>query len=638
LYVAVQDGADPLFKNQEANGNWIGIQPIATETGIDAIGLRLEFSYNNGQQAIREVNGGSSYLSQNARSILIGVDDAQQLDVLTLRWPSGIVQQFTGDTDNLNVNQILSITEQLPLPPAKILLETSAINLLANGVSEAILTATVLTAENKRVLVNDRAIQFRIETGEGIFVGSDSIAVKDGIAGARYRVGNTPGHVSLIAESPGLTLGRVEIELIKPFGDDALTIRTIAGSGAAAPLGGGFNGDGGPATEALLQLPQTILADAHGNIYIGDTNNNRIRKVESETNIIQTFAGVDFAIANGDNGPPTEATILTPRGLALTPEGDLLVGEAGAQTIRKIFIQRDSIVTIAGSGIAQFSGDNGPAVNANLKTPLGIATDSQGNLYIADSFNRRVRKVDTNGIITTFAGSGSPDSDGFSGDGERATLARLSRVSDVAADSLGRIFIADTQNHRIRMVDTNGIITTIAGTGNEAFSGDGGPGTQADLNSPQGLAVDNQGNLFIADTGNHRVRLLNLNTGIIQTVAGTGNGQLDLEEGGALAVSLNSPQGLAITSTGTVLIADRSNHRIRELSIQFDLPSLFTPQEKTVDFNADGQIDFSDFLLFVNAFGHTDSRFDLNSDGAINLSDFILFASALEANQTVVRP
>ncbi len=631
LYIAVQNGADPLFKNQEANGNWIAIHPITTETGIDAIGLRIELSYNNGQ-AIREINGGSSYLSQNARNILIGVNDAEQLDLLTLRWPSGIVQQFIGTEDNLRANQTLSITEEKPLPPTKILLETSATNLLANGVSEAVLTATVLNIENKRVLVSDRAILFRIETGDGIVLGGDSITVKDGIALARYRAGQLPGRVTLIAQSPGLANGRVEIELLKLFGDDALTVRTIAGSGFSA----GFSGDGGPATEALLQFPRDVLADAQGNVYIADSGNNRIRTINAETGNILTRVGNPLSITSGDGGPATEARIIDPQGITFAPTGNLIIGEAGGQVIRRV--QNDTITTIVGTGSAQFGGDNGPAANANLNRPLGVATDPQGNLYIADSFNRRIRKVDTNGNMTTFAGFGSPDSDGFSGDGGPANTARLSRVSAVATDSLGRVFLADTQNHRVRLIDTNGIITTIAGTGNQGFSGDGGPGNQADLDSPQGLAIDSQGNLFISDTGNHRVRLLNLTTLLIQTVAGTGNGQLDLEDGGALAVSLNNPQGLAISPTGTVLIADRSNHRVRELSIQFDLPNLFTPPEKSADFNADGQLDFSDFLLFINAFGNTDAQFDLNSDGLVNLNDFILFASALETNQAVVRP
>ncbi|MGA1195062.1 MAG: FG-GAP-like repeat-containing protein [Candidatus Latescibacterota bacterium] len=631
IYVAVQNGADLLFKNREANGNWLNIQPIATETGIDAIGLRLEFSYNNGQQAIREISGGSSYLSQNARNILIGVNTAEQIDILTLRWPSGIVQQFIGTEDNLRVNQTLSITEQQPLPPAKILLEANPTNLLANGVSEAILTATVLNAENKRVLISNRAIQFRIITGDGIFVGGDSTAIKDGIATARYRAGQTPGRVTISAQSPNLIASQVNIELIKPIGEDALTMRTIAGSGFL----GGFSGDGGLATEAALQLPSDVLADEQGNIYIADTNNNRIRKIDATTGNILTIIGSAIGSSGGDGGPASDATVATPQGITFTPTNNLIISEAGGQVIRRV--QNDTITTIVGTGVAQFGGDNGPAINANISRPLGVATDRQGNIYIADSFNRRVRKIDTNGIITTFAGTGSPDTDGFSGDGGPASLARLSRISSVAVDSLGRVFIADTQNNRVRMVDTNGIITTIAGTGIGRFGGDGGSGTLADLDSPQGLAVD-QNNLYIADTGNQRIRLLNLSTGLIQTVAGTGQGTLDLEEGGALAVSLNNPTGLAIGPTGTVLIADRSNHRIRELSIQFDLPNIFNPTEKTADFNADNKLDFADFLLFVNAFGKTDARFDLNSDGLINLSDFILFARAFETNQAIVRP
>lgn len=631
LYVAVQNGADALLKNQEANGNWIFIHPIATETGIDVIGLRVEFSYKNeAGKAIREIGGGSSYLSQNARNILIGVNDAEELDLLTLRWPSGIVQQFIGSVDNLRVNQTLTITEEPPLPPTQIVLETNTANLLANGVSEAVLTATIVDTENKRVLVNDRAVQFRIETGDGIFIGSDSIAVRDGLASTRYRASQTPGRVTFIAQSPGLIDGRVDIQLLKPLGNEALTIRTIAGTG-----NGGFNGDGGLATEASLQLPSDVHTDAQGNVYIVDTGSNRIRLITLETGIIQTHTGTGPRSSEGDGGPSSEAALAEPQGLTIF-SNSLFISEAGGQRVRRV--QNDTITTFAGTGVAQFSGDNGPATNANVSRPVGLATDTQGNLYIADSFNRRVRKVTPNGIITTIAGSGTPDIDGFSGDGGLATFARLSRVSAVAVDSIGRVFIADTQNHRIRMINTNGIIITIVGTGNSGFNGDGGPGTQAEINSPQGLAVDNQGNLFITDTGNQRIRLFNLNTGIIQTVAGTGLNQLDVEEGNALDVSLNNPQGLDITPTGTVLIADRSNHRIMELSIQFDLPNLFNPQEKSADFNADGKLDFADFLLFVNAFGNADDRFDLNSDGLINLNDLILFATAFETNQTIVRP
>ncbi|MDA0709657.1 MAG: FG-GAP-like repeat-containing protein [bacterium] len=630
MYVAVQKGPDALFRNQESNGNWIAIWPISTESGVDAIGLRVELSYGNGRQAIREISGGSSYLSQNDRNLLVGLADAQQLDVLTLRWPSGIVQQFVGGVDNLRVNQTLSITETPPLPPSKIRLESNAGSLLANGVSEAILTATILNDDDKRVLISDRAVRFRIETGDGIFVGSDSVAVKDGFATARYRASQTPGPVRLVAESAGLTAGRVAIDLIKPFGDQALTVRTVAGSGAP-----GFDGDGGPATESSLQLPRDVLTDANGNIYIADTANNRIRFISVATGFIETRVGTGLSTSSGDGGPAVGAAIADPQGLTLF-NGRLYIGEAGGQVIRRVL--NDTIATAAGTGVAQFGGDGGPATRANLNRPLGIATDLNGNLYVADSFSRRVRKIDPSGIISTLAGSGSPDVDGFSGDGGPANLARLSRVSAVVVDSLGRVFIADTQNHRIRMVDTNGIITTVAGSGIQGFAGDGGPAALADLSSPQGLTLDRQDNLYIADTGNHRVRLVNLSTRLIQTVAGTGNARFDLEEGGARAVSLNNPTGLAVGPTGTVFIADRSNHRIRELSIQFDLPSLFAPTEKSADFNGDGQVSFSDFLLFVGGFQSQDARYDLNGDGFVNLADFILFASALASHQTLVRP
>ena len=169
--------------------------------------------------------------------------------------------------------------------------------------------------------------------------------------------------------------------------------------------------------------------------------------------------------------------------------------------------------------------------------------------------------------------------------------------------------------------------------GQDGFAGDGGAATQAQLSSPQGIAVDARGYLFIADTNNHRIRLLDLNGGLIQTVAGTGSGQFDGEEGGALSVSLNAPQGLDLSPTGTLLIADAANHRIRELSVLFDLAFALpaVPQAKSFDFNADGRFDFDDFRIFVNAFDSADMRFDLNADGRVGFGDFLHFAKVYEA-------
>ena len=626
FYVAVQDSSDALFRNREAEGNWIAIRLRGTESSTDAIGTRLKIEFKDGdgnnRHAIREITGGASFLSQDALLPTFGVGEAEKIEVLSLRWPSGIVQQFRGDRDDLSVNRVIDITEQPPQPPARVLLYADATNLLANGLSEIELTAQIATIDNRPLFTSNRAVIFRIESGSGLIIssqrsepaGGDSIAVRDGVAYARFRAGQDQERVVIVAESAGLESGSVEIELIKPFAEDALTIRTIAGS---SDEGGGFQGDGGAAIEARLQRPQGVLVDPLGNIYIADTENHRIRFVSVETGIIQTIAGTGVA-----------EDLNTPRGMVL--QGDLLISQMGNHVVSTV--QNDVLFAFAGIGIGQFGGDGGRALDANLRSPAGLAVDQHGNIYIADTDNHRIRKVDSNGIITTAVGSGDPDQGSFGGDGGAGTQARLNRPSAIAIDQNGNIYIADTDNHRIRKVDSNGIITTVAGMGQNGFAGDGGAGTQAQLNSPQGIAVDARGYLFIADTNNHRIRLLDLDSGLIQTVAGTGMGEFDGEEGSALTVSINAPHGLALSPTGTLLIADAANHRIRELSVLFDLAFALpaVPQAKAFDFNADGQIDFNDFRIFVNAFDSADTRFDLNADGRVGFDDFLHFARVYE--------
>ena len=626
FYVAVQDSSDALFRNREAEGNWIAIRLRGTESSTDAIGTRLKIEFKDGdgnnRHAIREITGGASFLSQDALLPSFGVGEAEKIEVLSLRWPSGIVQQFRGDRDDLSVNRVIDITEQPPLPPARVLLSADAAILLANGLSEIELTAQIVTIDNRPLFTNDQAIIFRIESGSGLIifsqrsesVGGDSIAVRDGVAYARFRAGQDHGRVVIVAESAGLESGSVEIELIKPFAEDALTLRTVAGSGDEI---GGFAGDGGAAIEARLQRPQGVLVDSSGNIYIADTENYRIRFVSVETGIIQTIAGSGEA-----------EDLNTPRGMVF--QGDLFISQMGGHVVSRV--QNGVLSAFAGMGVGQFGGDGGRALDANLRSPTGLAVDQSGNIYIADTENHRIRKVDSNGIITTIVGSGNPDQGAFWGDGGAGTQARLNRPSAIAIDQSDNIYIADTDNHCIRKVDSQGIITTVAGMGQSGFAGDGGAGTQAQLNSPQGIAVDARGYLFIADTDNHRIRLLDLNSGLIQTVAGTGLGQFDGEEGGALTVSLNAPHGLALSPTGTLLIADAANHRIRELSVLFDLAFALpaVPQAKAFDFNADGQIDFNDFRIFANAFDSADTRFDLNADGRVGFDDFLHFARVYE--------
>ncbi len=626
FYVAVQDSSDTLFRNLEADGNWIAIRLRGTESSTDAIGTRLKIEFKDGngnnRHAIREITGGASFLSQDALLPTFGVGKTEKIEVLSLRWPSGIVQQFRSDRDDLSVNRVIDITEQPPLPPARVLLFSDANNLLANGISEIELTAQIVTIDNRPLPTSDQAVKFRIESGSGLIisseksepVGGDSVAVRDGVAYARFRSGQDQGRVVIVAESAGLESGRAEIELIKPFSEDALTIRTVAGSGDESDA---FQGDGGAAIEARLQRPQGVLVDSSGNIYIADTENHRIRFVSVATNIIQTIAGSGYA-----------EDLAAPRGLVF--QGDLLISQMGNHVVSTV--QDEVLFAFAGIGVGQFGGDGGRALNANLRSPAGLAVDQSGNIYIADTENHRIRKVDSRGIITTVVGSGDPDQGAFLGDGGAGTQARLNRPSAIAIDQSGNIYIADTENHRIRKVDSRGIITTVVGTGQNEFSGDGGAGTQAQLNFPQGIAVDARGYLFIADTENHRIRLLDLNSGLIQTVAGTGLGQFDGEEGGALAISLNAPHGLDLSPTGTLLIADTANHRIRELSVLFDLalapPAV--PRAKSFDFNADGRFDFNDFLIFVNAFDSADTRFDLNADGRVGFGDFLYFARVYE--------
>ena len=239
--------------------------------------------------------------------------------------------------------------------------------------------------------------------------------------------------------------------------------------------------------------------------------------------------------------------------IAALAVGTLMVGQALAGA--------GDISTVAGDGIATFSGDGGPATSARLRNPFGVELDSSGNLFIADLGNNRIRKVDTSGNISTVAGNGSQ---GFSGDGGPATSTKLNNPRVVVVDSSGNLFIADTNNNRIRKVDTSGNISTVAGNGSFGLSGDGGPATSTTLSNPRGVAVDSSGNLFIADTFNQRIRKVDT-SGNISTVAGNGTFGFSGDGGPATSAKLFAPMGVAVDSSGNLFIADNRNHRIRKV-------------------------------------------------------------------------
>jgi PKD repeat protein len=327
------------------------------------------------------------------------------------------------------------------------------------------------------------------------------------------------------------------------------TITTIAGTGVA-----GYSGDGGQATSTQLNFPLGVTVDAQGNVFVADTSNNRIRKISG--GIITTIAGTGTAGFAGDGGQATSAQLNVPGGVAVDAQGNVYIADEDNHRVRKI--SGGIITTIAGNGVAGYSGDGGQATSAQLNFPHGVTVDAQGNVFIVDTDNNRVRKVDSAGNITTVAGNGTA---GFAGDGGQATSAELNFPRQVAVDAQGNLYIADTVNHRVRKV-SGGIITTFAGNGVAGFSGDGGQATSAQLNFPRGVALDGAGNLYISED-NSRIR--KVSGGIITTIAGTGVAGFSGDGGQATSAQLNFPWGLSVDASGNLYIGDESNHRVREI-------------------------------------------------------------------------
>lgn len=394
---------------------------------------------------------------------------------------------------------------------------------------------------------------------------------------------------------------------------DRLTaeISTIVGNGAA-----GFSGDGGPGPQASLNGPTGLALDVGGELYITDTNNNRIRMLDLATGVINTVAGGGNG-GPGDGGPAPSAQLYSPQGIVLDEAGNLYIADSGSHRIRRVEKATGTISTIAGTGTAGYSGDDGTATAAQLNSPSGVAY-AGGILYIADTNNDRIRKV-MSGIISTAAGGGTLPGDGgnaldarlahpvgvyavgdnlyiadtnqgrihrvdlatgvistvagngtlyYAGEGIQAIQARLYSPGGMVFNRAGDLYLADRANHRIRKVDkVSGVITTVAGTGTGGFAGDGEAATQARMNTPYDMVFDVAGNLYFTDQGNHRVRKVEVATGVITTIAGTGTAGLSGDGGSATQARLNNPSGLAIDASGNFYIADRINHRIRKIDM-----------------------------------------------------------------------
>ena len=336
-------------------------------------------------------------------------------------------------------------------------------------------------------------------------------------------------------------------------------ITTIAGSGY-----NGSRGDNGPAICAGVPYPQGVCADPTGNVYI--TSSNSIRRVDASTNIITTIAGSDASGYSGDGGPAKNALMKYPFDICFDPIGNLYVSEYSGNRIRKISTD-GKITTIAGIGVEGYTGDHGPATAARLARPHGIFVDGRNNVYIADTYNSAIRKIDAaTGVITTIAGNGTAT---YSGDGGPAVNAGVPFPSSVAVDDDGNVYVLEVYSgitSRLRKIDAvTGIITTIAGSDVYGYSGDGGPAINATLFDPVAVEVDNRGNIYILEYDAPRLRKIDGATGIITTVAGNGVNDFSGDGGLATAASMYSPAGMGRGFNGAIYIADQQNHRIRKL-------------------------------------------------------------------------
>lgn len=294
-------------------------------------------------------------------------------------------------------------------------------------------------------------------------------------------------------------------------------------TGLLTPIAGtgeeGFAGDGGPATSAELWRPSTLELDAAGNLYIADVRNYRVRRVDHRTGMITTVAGTGEEGFSGDGGPATQASLNRPYGITIDAKGNLYIADSNNHRIRRVDGGTGIITAVAGTGEKGFSGDKGPATQAALNGPHVVELDRAGNLIIGDSSNQRIRRVDAEtGIIQTIAGTGER---GTSGDGGPATEAMFSYFGDIYADSSRHMILTDMLGRRIRQINTRtGIIHAHAGTGEEGFDGDGTAARQAKFTELFGIAMDGERNLYVADAQNHRVRRIDWHTGVITTIAG----------------------------------------------------------------------------------------------------------------------
>ncbi len=444
-------------------------------------------------------------------------------------------------------DRIPALSANLPMPTAVATDSAGNIYIAAPG--------------GNRAFEVDGSGKIRVVAGSGVeaFNGNDGPTKN---ASLNIGVSNLPNGIAVDAKGNIFFVDKFNNQ-IRSVDTTTGIITTFAGSGPGSYYSGGYSGDGGPATSARLNLPGEIAFDSNGNLFIADSQNGRIRRVDASTGIITTVAGNGGFTFSGDGGLATAASLNHPAGVALDTNGNLFIADAYNCRVRRVDASSGIITTVAGNGEFSFSGDGGPAIAASLWLPIGVRVDTDGNLFIADLYNHRVRRVDAStGIITTFAGSGQS---GVSGDGGLATSVDMSPVG-VAIESSGNLLIADADSKRVRRVNlSTNIVTTVAGNGEFCFYGDGGTALAASLCAPQGLTADPSGNLLAYDTNNGRIRRINAETGDITTVAGGGNPADGLGDDAPATQATFRGSGLAADARGNMFITDWNNFRVRRV-------------------------------------------------------------------------
>lgn len=423
-----------------------------------------------------------------------------------------------------------------------------------------------------------------------------------------------------------------------PVNAQSPRVSTIAGTGAE-----GF-AQNVRATEAPLVRPRSVFVDTLGNVFFADSGLDRIMRIDAESGILTTAVGDGFADYAGDGLAATRASLNNPRGVFVDTDGSIYFADQNNHRIRKVDAVTGLVSTVAGDGVPRFLDDGYSASTTPINSPSDVFLDRDGNMFIADTGNNRIRRVDAEtGIITTVAGRFG---EGFSGDGGPATEAMLDSPVSVVVDVAGRIYICDGGNFRVRRVELDGTIVTIAGSAPRpsviglifpGYSGDGGPATMAEFDLMKDIFVDSGGNLYISDENNNRVRRVDPN-GIITTIVGDGfvasegGGRFNGDSLLATETSLNDPKGVFVDRNGDLYIADEDNHRVRKVAGLGSPTNLYLTVDRTSDFDGNGDTDFTDFLLFVDAFGLRagesgyEVEFDLDGSGEIGFGDFLIFA------------